>query len=311
MTRIWGIKIRSRTFVILQAIFVTVLWSSSWVIIKKGLKEIPPLYFASLRYLLASIVLMGLILSDHKKRNEMLNINRNNIKDLIVYGFVFITLTQGLQFVALDILPAITISFILNFTIFVVVILSTLILDEIPNRNQIIIIIVAVFSGVGYFYPLDSVNISLYGGIILMGVLMANSSSQIIGRQLNRTHTISPFVLTGTSMFFGSIILFIVAIFIENFQTLSFSSILIISWLAVVNTALAFTLWNDALRQLKAFEISIINNTMLPQITFLAIIFLDENPSLNQWISIIIIIIAAFLVLSLTTDKTSQKDKIE
>jgi len=31
---------------VLQALFVTFLWSTSWVLIKLGLKDIPPLTFA-------------------------------------------------------------------------------------------------------------------------------------------------------------------------------------------------------------------------------------------------------------------------
>ena len=50
----------------------------------------------------------------------------------------------------------------------------------------------------------------------------------------------------------------------------------IVIWLAVVNTAFAFTLWNHTLRTLSAVESSIINNTMLVQIALLAWAFLGE-----------------------------------
>jgi drug/metabolite transporter (DMT)-like permease len=52
---------------------------------------------------------------------------------------------------------------------------------------------------------------------------------------------------------------------------------LLIAWLAVVNTAFAFTLWNHTLRTLSAVESSIINNLMLPQIAILAFVFLGET----------------------------------
>jgi drug/metabolite transporter (DMT)-like permease len=51
----------------------------------------------------------------------------------------------------------------------------------------------------------------------------------------------------------------------------------IIGWLAVVNTAFAFTLWNHTLRTLTAAESSIINGTMLIQVAILAWLFLDER----------------------------------
>jgi drug/metabolite transporter (DMT)-like permease len=51
-----------------------------------------------------------------------------------------------------------------------------------------------------------------------------------------------------------------------------------LGWLAVINTALAFTLWNRSLQYLTATESAAINNTMLIQIAILAWIFLGEAP---------------------------------
>jgi drug/metabolite transporter (DMT)-like permease len=51
----------------------------------------------------------------------------------------------------------------------------------------------------------------------------------------------------------------------------------IIVWLAVVNTAIAFTLWNHTLRTLTAMESSIINGTMLIWIPIFAVLFLGEK----------------------------------
>ena len=68
----------------------------------------------------------------------------------------------------------------------------------------------------------------------------------------------------------------IIGIFTQGVGTLTVQQWTIIGWLALVNTALAFTLWNKSLQTLTAVESSIINGTMLPQIAFLAWIFLGE-----------------------------------
>lgn len=57
----------------------------------------------------------------------------------------------------------------------------------------------------------------------------------------------------------------------------------------MVNTALAFTLWNNTLRTLTATESSVINSTMLPQIAILAWLFLGEPLNLQQMIGIILV----------------------
>jgi len=62
-----------------------------------------------------------------------------------------------------------------------------------------------------------------------------------------------------------------------SFPALSLKGWGIIVWLAIINTALAFTLWNRTLRVLSAVESSVINNTMLIQIAVLAWLFLGES----------------------------------
>ena len=50
----------TRLKAIVIALFVVFLWATSWVLIKIGLEEIPPLTFAGLRYVLAFIILLPL-----------------------------------------------------------------------------------------------------------------------------------------------------------------------------------------------------------------------------------------------------------
>lgn len=56
----------------------------------------------------------------------------------------------------------------------------------------------------------------------------------------------------------------------------------IVAWLAMVNTALAFTLWNRSLQELSAVESNVLNNTMLVQIAVLAWLSLGEPLSPRQ-----------------------------
>jgi drug/metabolite transporter (DMT)-like permease len=80
----------------------------------------------------------------------------------------------------------------------------------------------------------------------------------------------------------GAPVLLIAGITAQGMPTLDASNWSIIVVLALVNTALAFTLWNRTLRTLTATESSVINNTMLIQIPILAWIFLGEAISAQQ-----------------------------
>lgn len=130
---------------------------------------------------------------------------------------------------------------------------------------------------------------------MFVGVL-ANAGSAIIGRDINRNKNISPIVVTFISMGVGAIILIILGISMDGFPEISFKTWILLIWLAAVNTAFAFTLWDLTLRTLTAMESSIINGTMLIQIAVLAWYFLGESISHHEGIGMIIAAAGAVLV---------------
>ena len=75
----------------------------------------------------------------------------------------------------------------------------------------------------------------------------------------------------------GALVLLAAGMWVQGLPSLSWLNWAIIGWLAVVNTALAFTLWNLTMQTLSAMESSIINNTMMIQIPILALLFLGES----------------------------------
>lgn len=117
----------------LQALLVTFLWSTSWVLIKVGLVDIPPLTFAGMRYSMAFLLIWGL---RSKKISEIKTISRSTLGRLVLLGFLFYTLTQGAQFLGLAYLPAVTVNLLLAFTSIVVALLGIALLGEYPTGWQ-------------------------------------------------------------------------------------------------------------------------------------------------------------------------------
>lgn len=279
-----------------QALFVTVLWASSWVIIKFGLEEIPPLTFAGLRYTIASAILIVIVIGREETRHSLQNANRKQILVLSGYGLVFVAITQGSQFVGLDLLPAISVSLLLNMTPLIVLFLGIILLKEIPSRGQFGLIVIGIGGVLLYFYPLDLGGLQLLGVIIVLVGVVFNAFSSIIGRAINKKKEFTPIVVTGVSMLVGSLVLLFTAFLVEDVQTISLLSWFYILWLSVVNTAIAFTIWNRAMQTLRAVNITIINSTMLPQIVILSIIFLGEIPTILDWLGLALIGVSALLV---------------
>ncbi|WP_166348802.1 DMT family transporter [Phytoactinopolyspora limicola] len=261
---------------LLQALLVTFLWSTSWILIKTGLDEIPPLTFAGLRYVLAFLCLLPFALRPHHRR-QIRRLTRRDWARLTALGVVMYTATQGAQFLALDRLPATTTSLLLSFTPAMVALLGMVFLAERLRSLQWVGVCLYLVGAAVFLYPVDFPAQQIIGIVIAVGGLLANAAAAVLGRSANRGGQLSPLVVTVISMGVGSAILLVSGVSTQGLPTLSVSSWAIVGWLAVINTAFAFTLWNLTLRILSATESSAINNTMLIQIAILAWIFLDEQ----------------------------------
>jgi drug/metabolite transporter (DMT)-like permease len=279
---------------VLIALFVTFLWSTSWILIKVGLVDIPALPFAGLRYLFASIILFIYMIFT-RKIHLITSLTKPQWKTLLIYGFILITLTQGTQFLALSMLPAVSLSLFLNMSPIFVLFLGYFFLKETINRVQMLGILLFFFGIFIYFYQVDLGN-NLPGLALAVFGVGINAIAAVFGRSINAKRDIDPMVITVVITGFGSIFLLLGGIAIQGMPVLNVQGWLIVGWLAAINTALAFTLWNTALRELKAVEANTINNTMLIQIALLAAIFLNESLSLRQWLAIAVVAIGVWLV---------------
>ncbi len=259
-----------------QALFVTFLWSTSFVLIKIGLEDIPPLTFAGLRYTLAFLCLLPPVILRPAHRTAVRALSRQDWGWLILLGVLYYTVTQGTQFVALDRLPSATVSLFLNFSAVAVAFLGITWLAERLTGAQWGGVALSLAGAAIYFYPVDVPAEQVIGIVAVTIGLLANAVSSVLGRYVNRGGAIPPVIVTVISMGVGSVLMLAGGLIVQGLPVLSAANWLIIAALAVVNTAFAFTLWNLSLRTLSAIESNIINNTMLIQIAVLAWVFLGE-----------------------------------
>lgn len=287
----------SRITAILQAVFVTMLWASSWVLIKIGLRNsLPAITFAGLRYGLAWLCLAPFILFKREQRLALTQLSRNNWLRLGVLGLVFYTLTQGSQFLGLAYLPATMLNLLLNLTPVVVGVAGIIFLNNHPAPMQWFGIGLATLGVSLYFLPISLPQTQVIGVIVALVGILANASSSLLGREINRSGMLSPLLVTFVSMGVGSFILLAIGTATQGLGSISWKEWAIIIWLAVVNTAFAFTLWNRTLRTLTAVESSVINSLMMPQIAILAFIFLDEVLSAKEIWGLILVSIGVLIV---------------
>jgi len=279
----------------LLALFVTFLWSTSWVLIKFGLEDIPPISFAGLRYTLAFLILAPAVLANATRRDELRRLRPSDWLRLSALGVVLYSLTQGAQFVALSFLPAVTLSLILSFSPAVVALFGAWFLGERLTPHQWAGVVCFMFGAAVFFLPLEGPPQILGLAVAAVG-LLAQSSASVLGRAVNRGGDLHPLVVTVVSMGVGSLLLLATGFIAEGVPQLDASGWCIVLWLAIVNTSLAFTIWNHTLKSLTAIESTLINNTMLIQIAILAWLFLGEVILQREAIGLFIAMIGVLVV---------------
>jgi len=277
------------------ALLVTFLWSTSWLLIKIGLKGVPPLTFAGLRYMLAFLCLLPFFLRSSVGQ-VLRHMDRRAWLRMLALGIVFYTLTQGAQYISLSYLPAVTLNLILGFNPVLVTLLGIWMLAEVPNWFQWLGVALAIAGVVVYFYPVQYPAGQVLGLAAGLVCLLATAYSAILGRSINRRGDLSPLNVTVISMGIGAPLLLLAGLLTEKWAPISLGSWLIIVYLAVVNTALGFTLWNMTLGTLPAMESSMINNAMTIQVPVMAVIFLGEYLGFKEVLGLALIALGVLAV---------------
>jgi drug/metabolite transporter (DMT)-like permease len=292
---------RTRILSLIEALFVTFLWSSSYVLIRIGLKEINPLAFAAYRYFLASLILLiPFYLQFRKNKTGRFNIKQVSV--FLVLGFTGFFIAQGFQFLGLFFLNSVTVTFILNLTPLFVLGLSILFLNELPSKVQFIGIIMTLFGVIIFFYDALADFGTVIGVLITLVSGIGWAFYIILSRHFLSKDTESVLTLTSTAMIFGAFMLLGATGLTGNLVHVSLNGWIIILWLSIVNTAIAFFLWNHALKTLKAIEQAILQNTMLIQISLMAFFFLQE-PITEYNILGMMIVFSGVLIAQLRTKK--------
>jgi drug/metabolite transporter (DMT)-like permease len=283
----------TRMVSLVEALLVAFLWSTSYILIEIGLEQINPLAFAAYRYGIASIILALIMFYQNQERVQNLDLRRLLV--FLILGFTGYFIAQGLQFLGLYYLEPVTVSFLLNLTPILILILSALFLKEQPRSTQLVGIVLTFVGVFAFFY-------GTFGSLNVAGILLTLVSGlgwalyMIISRHYLSRNKENVITLTTYSMIFGSFLLLGTTVSTGNIVFLSLNSWIIVLWLSVVNTALAFALWNHALKTLRVYEQSILQNTMLIQIAILSFVFLHDPLNLQKILGMIMVFIGVLIV---------------
>ena len=281
-----------RRLALFEALLVMLIWSSTFVIVKIGLETMGPLTLAGLRYLFGSLLLAPFLLVRRSSRPPISN--RVWLK-LILIGITAYTIGNGALFWGLKFIPATTGSFLLSMIPLLVLFGGAILLKEVPTPWQIVGVVLSLF-GSGLFFSSGLIPGKPQGVVILVIGLLGFMAFSLLGRDVARDKQLDTLRLTTLPLLIGGSVSLILAFAVEGLPRLTWEGFLIVSWLAVINTALGYMLYNHSLQELTALEMNIVMNLSPFFTALLGWILLGETLSSIKIIGMLIVIGGVILV---------------
>ena len=219
------------------------IWGSTWLFIKLGLEDLPPLTFAGIRFVIACLVLFVII----RIRGLQFPRSRDDWTLLLVTGVLSFSLNYGLLFWGEQYISS-GLAALLQATIpaFGLVIAHFYLPGERMTWAKIVGVVLGVFGvGVVFSTQLNIAGKQAFAGcvaLVLSSAFVAYSNVLVKARGKN----LEPAVLAAGQMFFGLIPLLLIGIPLEG-NPLKFHwtamSVVAMLYLALVGSVLAFVLY--------------------------------------------------------------------
>ncbi len=290
----------SHRVAIALGIVVTFLWATSVVLIRIGLtdEDLPPLGFAGVRFSLAGMILL-VVATPRLRAARVWTAGRRSLTGVGLYGLLVFCLAQIGFVLALGELSAATVGLLMGLAPIVTAMLTMGSEHERASPVQLLgigILIVGVVAYFGLELPEVGLTIALLAGMSIpivagvgfsLGRYLAIDARRLFG---------GPLGLTALSMAFGGVILLVVALIAEGVPDFALRAWLFIGWLAVINTALTYTIWTHTQRTLRAVEASALGDLTVILIAIIGWLVLDESLGPVQVVGLLAAVAGVFLV---------------
>jgi len=253
------------------------IWGSTWLFIKLGLNDLPPLTFAGIRFLFASSILVAIILARGvrwpRKRNEWLVI--------AVVGWLQFSLNYGLVFWGEQRIPSGLAAVLQStFPAFGLVIAHFYLPEERITPKKLIGVLLGI-TGVGIVFS-DQLSFAgkaaLAGGVALVLSAFCGSYGNVLVKAYGTQ--IDPFVLAAGQMLCGFPPLLALGIATEgnpfHFHW-TLTAVVALAYLIIVGSVIAFTLFYWLVRHMDVINTMLISLVTPVVAMLLGMIVLHEK----------------------------------
>jgi len=284
-----------------MAVVTTLLWSGSYILNKLAFQGgIGPLTLSGLRYLLASLLLIGL---EGRKRQEDGGVLSPWMIALL--GLLGYAAAQGLQYVGQSTLTPTQSSLSLSVGNTVCVMLVDMLwLRENQSKWDFLKLLFLIAGIAAFYYPWDAADISVPGLLFMAASSVGYALHMTLNRHLLKSKRVQARALVAQPMLVGALVLLCAGLLTEGMPVLTGRLMLILLYLSAASGALGFTLWTRSQSALTAFESSGINNLMLVEIALMDLIVFNRAFSALQ-VAAILVVFAS--IVSIQTRRSARK----
>lgn len=267
---------------IVSLVFVMIVWGSSFTVTKVAVTGMPPIFFAFLRFSLASLIMLVVFFIRKRPPADWKQLPHLHLVGMALSGIslFYIFFNYSLKFTS-----ASTGALLEGFIPALIAILAAIFLNEKLRSKQIIGIIISfagiVLLGSGKTQAGSAPN-PLLGNMLMMGAVFAWAVYTIISKKVAH---VDPVLVTCYISVAGTILLLpslLVEMHGRAWQLPTVNGWLAVIYLGAIASALCYLLYNTALEKLSASQVG--NFLNLDPVTgaIIAIIFLHEKVTPGQ-----------------------------
>lgn len=290
---------------IFLAIIACLLWSSAFAGVKIGLKYHTPLQFAGIRFILAGLLLLPVIPGFNQFREEV----KANFAYVCLIAFLQVILQYSLFYLGVKLVPASISAMIVGSSpLFVALVAHFFVTGDRMNWLKTFSILLGILGvaviTLGRKSLPSGAGIAIWGVVfLLLNNLVSGVTNVVVAR---KKQTISPIVLTSSSLFIGGACMFAVSVPIEGIPCQFFPPeyFVALAWLSFLSAA-AISIWNTLLRRpsVKVSELNVWKFLIPVSGAILSWIILpDESPDLVSLVGMVLIA-GALVVLNVSGRK--------
>ena len=233
---------RQKLAIVAAYVVLCLVWSSTWLAIKVGLYDLPPISFVAIRFVIAIVVLLAVSIG----RTRLLPENRSDYALLASTGVLMFAVNYGLLFWA-ELHVSSGLAAVLQATIPIFgMVFAHFILPNEPMRLQRLAGALLAVAGVAVICArlLDfNGPLAFWGGLgIVLGAAGAALSNVLLKR---RAIQLAPAMIAAWQMIFGALPMLVVGFAVEGNPVRfhwSTMSIFCLLYLAIIGSALTFLL---------------------------------------------------------------------